>query len=352
MEMSHDDDDDYDDFGAAIRRARSHSDRSSSIGSHQRQCHPEKLIERSRRVREIGTACVDDGAAISPSLAQAVSAKALCLKIFVRSRNTGDNLPNPVWGQVGLIRGERLTTSPPSVSVLRSSRFTVTPVTALHNVATETDPNGSGDVIEYAGSEIVSPVGSRQVQDFERAGFEIAREGDVAVLIRQLQTSENGSVEKFSWKYGHDVTSAGKISNPRSHFTKKSLSFEKMERQEFRFQVGQKIGITVYRQFVVTAVDAGMPPNTLTEDRLREIYGRENEVNVYTGQITHVAPGGNAFEHNINTFAGCSGAIVFLLDRDQDGNGTIREDYSKAIAIHAGGKTIAPGQVTNVAFKL
>ena len=262
MELSHDDDDDYDydDFGAAIRRARSHSDSSSSVGSHQRQFHPEKLIERSRRVREIGTACVDDGAAISPSLAQAASAKALCLKIFVRSRNTGDNLPNPFWGQVGLIRGERLTTSQPregtsavpggrdqrpvSVSVLRSSRFTVTPVTALHNVATETDPNGSGDVIEYAGSEIVSPVGSRQVQDFERAGFEIAREGDVAVLIRQLQTSENGSVEKISWKYGHDVTSAGKISNPRSHFTKKSLSFEKMERQEFRFQVGQKTQLT------------------------------------------------------------------------------------------------------------
>jgi hypothetical protein len=157
---------------------------------------------------------------------------------------------------------------------------------------------------------------------------------------------------QFFWKYGHDVTSAGQIDNPRNHFTRKELSFEKLERQDYRFQVGQNIGIAVYRNFVVTAEDAGRPRNTLSNDYLRDIYGHENRVNIYTGQITHVSPNGRAFEHNINTFAGCSGAVVFLLDQDQDENGVISADHGKAIAVHAGGKNIAAGHISNLAFTI
>ena len=131
------------------------------------------------------------------------------------------------------------------------------------------------------------------------------------------------------------------------------MSFEKVTRQDYRFQVGQKIGMAVYRKFVVTAEDAGMPQNTLQPDYLREIYGHENRVNIYTGKITHVSPDGKAFEHNINTYAGCSGAIVFLLDMEQgEETGVISEDYGKAIAVHAGGKQVAAGQVSNIAFKI
>ena len=40
-------------------------------------------------------------------------------------------------------------------------------------------------------------------------------------------------------------------------------------------------------------------------------------------------------KYDINSFAGCSGAVVFLLDVNQPGS--VREDdHGKAIAIHAG----------------
>ena len=124
-----------------------------------------------------------------------------------------------------------------------------------------------------------------------------------------------------------------------------------MERVDYRFQVGQKIGMAVYRDFVVTAEDAGRPRNTLSVYDLRSIYGRENRVNVYTGQITHVSPDGKAFEHNVNTFAGCSGAVVFLLDEGQP-DSVDPSDYGKAVAIHAGGKNITAGEIRNLAFKI
>jgi V8-like Glu-specific endopeptidase len=42
-------------------------------------------------------------------------------------------------------------------------------------------------------------------------------------------------------------------------------------------------------------------------------------------------------EYNINTFAGCSGATVFLLDKKQLSL-VQPNDYGKAIAVHAGYK--------------
>ena len=130
----------------------------------------------------MGTTSVDNGAAISPSLAQAISVKALCLKIFMCSRTTGDDILYPVWGQAGLIRCERLTVSlprqgDPVVTVReghdRSSRFAVIPVTALHNVATGPGPD-SDEVIEYAIAKIISPWCARRINDVAGPEFELA----------------------------------------------------------------------------------------------------------------------------------------------------------------------------------
>ena len=345
------------------RRMRSSSDASSgrsgrSDGSYRRRCRPEKLIDVNRRVRGVGTAFVDNGAAISPSLTAIVSSKAFYLDIKLRNRQTHEILG--ASGQVGLLRGERLAPSPPSqrralegedgrpTPILRSSRFSVTPVTCLHNVVSEVDDE-SDDVIEYVRSEILAPTGERvEVDDFARAGYEV----DTADAVMIRDSDENRASSGIFWKYGHDVTTAGEITIPRNHFTRKHLSFETIERQGYRIQSGQKIGISVYRDFAITGEDVGMPQNALSSDELRDIYGRENRVNIYTGQITHVSPNGNAFEHNINTFAGCSGAVVFLLNQDQDRNGVIGADHGKAIGIHAGGKNISPGVVRNLAFSI
>jgi len=121
------------------------------------------------------------------------------------------------------------------------------------------------------------------------------------------------------WGYGHDIDSAGAITNEASPFTKKEWTYEKAEK--FCFQEGQKIGISVYRDFEIEADDTGTPD--ITSDSIQRIFGRMNQVNIYTGKITRV-------EHDINAFAGCSGAIVFLLDHNQDcrrddvGDGVVR----------------------------
>lgn len=83
-----------------------------SDGSYRRRCHPEKLIDVTRRVRIVGTAFVDNGAAISPALTAIVSSKAFYLDIKLRNRQTHEILG--ARSQVGLLRGKRLTPSPPT----------------------------------------------------------------------------------------------------------------------------------------------------------------------------------------------------------------------------------------------
>jgi hypothetical protein len=57
-------------------------------------------------------------------------------------------------------------------------------------------------------------------------------------------------------------------------------------------------------------------------------------VAIYTGEITYV--GMYHIEHNINTYDGCSGAIIFLLDTDDQLATVNQEDRGKAIAVHVG----------------
>ncbi len=71
-------------------------------------------------------------------------------------------------------------------------------------------------------------------------------------------------------------------------------------------------------------------------------------MNILTGKVTAVDE--NMIVYDMNSFGGCSGAIIFLLDKDQ--RESVRpEDVGKAIAIHSGphwDETLN----RNVAFKL
>jgi hypothetical protein len=58
---------------------------------------------------------------------------------------------------------------------------------------------------------------------------------------------------------------------------------------------------------------------------------------IQTGVVTGVYGDGEAFSHNINTYEGCSGAVVFLLDKDQPAESVQEEDFGKAIGVHAVG---------------
>ena len=91
----------------------------------------------------------------------------------------------------------------------------------------------------------------------------------------------------------------------------------------------------------------GAGPPVIEEDdplanvKFEEIYGKPDSVIIYTGKITDV--GKQHIEYTCNAFTGCSGALVFLLDKDQP-NSVQRCDYGKAIAIHSGSHPFLPSR--------
>lgn len=152
------------------------------------------------------------------------------------------------------------------------------------------------------------------------------------------------------WDDGHDVDTAEALANEASHFTKKECTFQKMEHEDFHFQVGQKIAILVFRDFDIAPEDTGIA--TIAPEKILEIFGKKGEVNIHTGEIKRVVEDGLCFKHDINAFEGCSGSIMFLLDQQPDGVGVVEEDHGKAIALHVGGNAIGEGVDHNFAFKI
>jgi hypothetical protein len=114
---------------------------------------------------------------------------------------------------------------------------------------------------EYVSSVIVAPTGDEQtLLDFASAGQEKNQQNAIVIRIGD----ENGEGE-WNWAYGRDFSFAGGMQNFHGHFTMKHCTFEKVERSptrpKFQFQVEQKIGIAVFRDFVITCEDAGLPKN-------------------------------------------------------------------------------------------
>ena len=72
-----------------------------------------------------------------------------------------------------------------------------------------------------------------------------------------------------------------------------------------------------------------------------EILGGENVVMIYTGFITK-GDDNHHIEYNVNTYKGCSGAIVIVMERGHP-------DFGKALAVHAGYKKELGN---NIGFKL
>lgn len=121
---------------------------------------------------------------ISTEIVAPVSKKALLLKILLNG-DTGDHCP-PSVGQVGFIRGDQIAPSPNNLRSTQrravagrndtpvplpvdvgQSRFSVTPITSCHNVASQTI---GGHSFECDESAILPPAGaSRVIKDFHRA---------------------------------------------------------------------------------------------------------------------------------------------------------------------------------------
>eukprot|EP00978_Attheya_sp_CCMP212_P007936 scaffold18449_cov49-Attheya_sp.AAC.4 len=80
---------------------------------------------------------------------------------------------------------------------------------------------------------------------------------------------------------------------------------------------------------------------------LEDFYGQKLQACIYTGEATEVssAKNGQTFSHNINTFEGCSGAVVFLLDQNQEIE-VEEELHDMAGGVHVGGLD----STNNIAF--
>ena len=97
--------------------------------------------------------------------------------------------------------------------------------------------------------------------------------------------------------------------------------------------------MTIYTEKEATVVNSkAYEKKFFDNDALHEKYGYAENYNVYTGEILFV--GEDHFEHNINCFQGCSGAIVFLLEGDHAG---------KAVGVHVGSPA---SRESNLAFKI
>jgi hypothetical protein len=103
------------------------------------------------------------------------------------------------------------------------------------------------------------------------------------------------------------------------------------------------VGIAVY----CSAVKGSTYDGDVEDKKLQQLYGPALSVTIYTGKISYV--GEHHIEYDINTYRRCSGAIVFLLEHNEQHPSVKGFDCGKAIAVHAGFKE-ALG--TNIGFKL
>jgi hypothetical protein len=139
------------------------------------------------------------------------------------------------------------------------------------------------------------------------------------------------------WDWGFDISIGRVLDKTEEAFTKEGHCFT-LVRPDFKLEEGQKVGVAVVfarRTKPTPGSVAGSGENIkrISEEQLVNIYGKPNEVNIYTGEIIKVR--GEYIEYDVNSFTGCSGAIIFLLDKQQP-QSVQPCDYGCAVAVHAG----------------
>ena len=310
----------------------------------------ERVINRDRKLSTSGAVQVDDSSAVGVALLSEVKWKAACWEITYMKQDSSEG---PTYnGQIGLIRGDRLAASPvPNEPKRRKTtdavddlpppgRWEVTPTTALHNVVDYPDKDEFLLV-----SKIILPnptkfVGGLVFDDFRRS----LNTADRIELV-----PADSQFPALEWK-SVDVARGQVITEPNNFLTQQHLAFEPVPKDWTGICVGAKIGIVVFRPFDIRPSDTGM---SMTDDTLLQMFGEKNSVCVFTGEITKLHNNSaRTFEHSINTYRGCSGAIIFLLDKGQP-NEDVASHQGKAIGVHVGGKPVtATPQRANLGFLL
>lgn len=325
---------------AAAGRKRGNSIASSTSSAVGKKGRGERLLRRDRPSATVVQSFVNGMGAISPSLITKVSSKACQIQVYFVDDHGDD--AGSYYGQAGLIKGERLTPSPSggpenkrrrtaTVSFAEYASFKATPVTAKHNLESE-----NSEI--YQTTHMIPADGTGRTVIFQDGGC--APGPDIEVRPRTEDTSALGWTDD-DWSYG-DVIEDGA-------FTKKPRLFEvaPADPATFVLRVGHGIAVVVYRTFDITNEDAGLRPSSNVD--LEAVYGPKEMACIYTGKVTEISANGKTFCHDINTFEGCSGAVVFLLDQQPDDFEFSSNDVAgKAVGIHVGGLDAA----NNIAFLL
>lgn len=310
---------------------RKRADSIPSTGS-TTKCRNERMIEASRVGELVGTSFVSGAAPISRQLVSIVSRKACQLTVVFRDNVTREQLP-ACFGQGGLLRGPKIRGSPegetPGVKKVKFeeySSYEVTPMTAKHNLEADDGEEyvrASIQFPETGAMDVTMPDGGCNLTDYieVRPATE-----DVAAIHTQDDDISFGANERTA---AHTVT-------------KMPFLFVQAPRT-FELKRGHRIGMAVYRLHDIDHEDAEAP----TSIDLVARYGPRQQACIYTGEVTEISANGKTFGHDINTFEGCSGAVIFLLDEGQPDD--LDSDlYGLAVGIHSGGLDIS----NNFAFKL
>jgi hypothetical protein len=295
---------------------------------------PECLVHRERGVVLHGGGSVDNPDAISMELTGYVGLKAHCLLLHLREE--GDVRKRRGYGQCGFIRKDKIQTSPGG-----TTDYSVMPVTAKHNLRCLYDGKCHAVQAEVLVDQIHSI-------DFGSNDLDWIPSPTDAVLLR---CDEKDRLRAATWAFGVDISIGNLIERPTPGITNEHCSFE-LVRDNFYLEVGQKVGMAVLfspqaKPTRKTVASVGFEEFVVSDMDLERIYGQPNTVNIYTGEITYV--GDEHIEFDINTFTGCSGAVIFLLDQGQPAS-VQSCDFGKAIAVHAGAHPFLVNR--NLGFKL
>jgi hypothetical protein len=290
---------------------------------------PECVVDFQKSMADVGFGDyvkVDNPAAVSVSLVRKLAAKCTPLRLqFVSPLDPGSKIPGR--GQGGFIRKQAIQNSPDNSAV---EKYSVVPVTAKHNLRLVQGFTTITAQLQLPGVNIDVNSPDLNWIPTDRDHF-------------QLRAPNEQRARSCVSLWGVDVSVGRVISNPISRATMAGHSFAQV-RKTFKLKEGQKVGIAV-------KFDEESKPNAkriqgafetslaLDEARIQDIYGKPGVVNIYTGEIAYV--GTHHIEYNFNSFSGCSGAVVFLLDVDQPDDGSMQEcDYGTAVAIHSGAHPI------------
>jgi hypothetical protein len=271
---------------------------------------PECLVRWDMEMVTLGSggAVVNDADAMSATLAREVKSKAF--RLLVDYKKPGFSSVKAGHGQASFIRREKIGASPGGLE-----EYAVIPVTAKHNIR------------RYDGYDAQANP-KMLIDESFRVDTTFPNINWTNTLAHRipLHPGNQESTPAF-WQFGADICVGGKIGAIGDFFTKEAYSFEAV-RKSFIPLCGMKVGIAVLfstaaKPTRATVAGAGEVYVAIDEEKLAKLYGNPNEPNMYTGTIKAVGEGSNHIEYDLNTFTGCAGAAVFLLDKHQPLNRSI-----------------------------